>query len=53
VAPTEFDAVREALAWAEPGDLLVLPTHTERARVGDLLARLEVLGWRPGDRLPD
>jgi UDP-N-acetylmuramyl tripeptide synthase len=53
VAPTEFDAVREALAWAEPGDLLVLPTHTERARVGDLLARLDALGWHPGEPLPD
>lgn len=53
VASTEFDAVREALAWARLGDLLVLPTHTERTRVGDLLARLEASGWQPGDPLPD
>lgn len=53
VASTEFDAVREALTWARLGDLLVLPTHTERTRVGDLLARLEASGWQPGDPLPD
>ncbi len=32
----EVDAVREALRWAEPGDVLVLPVH-------DLAARREVL----------
>ena len=53
VASTEFDAVREALTWARLGDLLVLPTHTERTRVGDLLARLEASGWQPGNPLPD
>jgi UDP-N-acetylmuramyl tripeptide synthase len=29
-APTEIDAVQQALAWARPGDLLVLLVHTQR-----------------------
>ena len=30
---TEVEAVERALAWAEPGDLLVLLVHEERSRV--------------------
>lgn len=52
-APSEYDAVRMALAWAEDGDLLFLPTHAERARVLELLDRLHASDWRPGDALPD
>jgi cyanophycin synthetase len=36
-APTELDAVRQALAWARPGDLLVLLVHTQRDEVMALL----------------
>ncbi|HYH46147.1 MAG TPA: Mur ligase family protein [Thermoanaerobaculia bacterium] len=36
-APNEPAAVREALAWARPGDLLVLLVHTDRAAVLELL----------------
>jgi len=48
VVPSEFEAVREALHWARPGDLLVLPVHVERKRVESLLARLQAEGWHPG-----
>ena len=50
---SEFAAVRSALAWARPGDLLLLPTHAERGRVLGLLERLIQSGWRPGTPLPE
>jgi cyanophycin synthetase len=34
---TEVEATQRALAWARPGDLLVLLVHEERARVLELL----------------
>ena len=50
----EAQAVREALAWARPGDLLVLPVHEPCARdaVVALLDALLASGWRAGDPLP-
>jgi cyanophycin synthetase len=36
-APDELAAVREALAWARPGDLLVLLVHADRDAVLELL----------------
>ena len=47
-------AAREALQWARPGDLLVLPLHEPAARdaVVTLLDQLQGSGWRAGDRLP-
>ncbi len=50
----EYQAVRELLAWARPGDVLVLPVHgkAERPRVGALLAALEHQRWQPGQPLP-
>jgi UDP-N-acetylmuramyl tripeptide synthase len=50
----EVDAVREALAWACEGDVLVLPVHGYDARdaVAALLDRLRADGWRPGSPLP-
>jgi UDP-N-acetylmuramyl tripeptide synthase len=50
---SEYDAVREALAWARDGDLLFLPTHAERGRVLGLLDTLEASAWRPGAPLPE
>lgn len=47
-APSEYEAVLAALAWARPEDLLVLPVHSERERVLALLDRLEREGWVPG-----
>ena len=38
-AETEADSVERALAWARPGDLLVLLVHDERAEVLELLHR--------------
>jgi UDP-N-acetylmuramyl tripeptide synthase len=51
-APSELAAVREALQWAQPGDLLVLPAHTQRTAVGALLQALVRQGWQPGEPLP-
>jgi cyanophycin synthetase len=48
---TEIPAVREALGWARPGDLLVLTLHQERRRVQELLETLRSRGWRAGEPL--
>jgi hypothetical protein len=50
---TEMPAVREALGWARPGDLLVLTLHQERRRVQELLEALREGGWQAGERLPE
>jgi UDP-N-acetylmuramyl tripeptide synthase len=36
-AASEVDAVERALAWAKDGDLLVLPTHSNRHEVTELI----------------
>lgn len=51
-AASEYAAVTEALDWARPGDLLLLPVHSERTRVLALLKSLVDQGWQPGSRLP-
>lgn len=51
-ADSEFDAVHVALAWARPGDLLLLPVHSERDRVLGLLEQLRRDGWGPERLLP-
>jgi UDP-N-acetylmuramyl tripeptide synthase len=48
----EVAAVRDALAWARPGDLLLLTVHQDRPAVLALLERLRVEGWRAGEALP-
>lgn len=53
IAGSEWAAIHAALAWARPGDLLLLLTHAQRGRVLDLLERLEQSGWIPGTPLPD
>ena len=47
-------AARELLQWAEAGDLLLLPIHTEaaRTRVQALLQRMHQQAWRPGQPVP-
>ena len=50
---TEMPAVREALGWARPGDLLVLTLHQERRRVEELLEALRDAGWKAGEPLPE
>lgn len=49
---SEIAGVQEALAWAGPGDLLVLALHEARSEVLALLGRLAAAGWRAGDPLP-
>jgi cyanophycin synthetase len=48
----EIEGVREALAWAGPGDLLVLAVHQDRRAVLGLLSRLTATDWHAGDPLP-
>jgi cyanophycin synthetase len=50
---TEVTAVREALAWARPGDLLVLAVHQDRRQVVELLEGLRARGWKSGDGLEE
>lgn len=52
-ADSEFEAVRVALAWARPGDLLILPLHADRDRCLGYLDRLRSRGWTPGDAVPE
>lgn len=49
----ETAAVRAALEWAAPNDVLVFPIQVERDRVTDLLAHLEETGWSTGDPVPE
>ncbi len=51
-ADSELAAVRAALEWARPGDLLLLPTHAEREAVLALMEHLAQAGWRAGEALP-
>jgi cyanophycin synthetase len=48
VPGTEIPAVREALGWARPGDLLVLTLHQDRRQVEAMLETLRRGGWRAG-----
>ena len=50
-APSEYAALLEALRWARPGDLLLLPLHAERERGLELLDRLQREAWHPGDEV--
>ena len=52
--PDELAAVRTALAWARPGDVLALPLHSGSGRkdVLALLDRLRRKGWSAGDLVP-
>ncbi len=49
----EREAVRQAMAWAKGGDLLVCPVHAEREAVHSWLEVLAATGWRAGDPVPD
>lgn len=51
-APDEMTAVRRALEWGQPGDLLLLLVLDERDASLRLLQRLEGEGWQPGQALP-
>jgi cyanophycin synthetase len=49
---SEVASVRDALAWAQPGDVLLLAVHQDRPAVMALLDHLRASGWRPGAPLP-
>jgi UDP-N-acetylmuramyl tripeptide synthase len=49
-ADSEFAAVIAALDWAQPGDLLLLPVHSERDQVLALLEKKKAEGWTPRSR---
>jgi UDP-N-acetylmuramyl tripeptide synthase len=51
-AASELEAVRSALAEAQPGDLVLLPVHAQREAVLSLMTALEATQWRPGQPLP-
>jgi cyanophycin synthetase len=53
-AGDEDEAVRMALAWSRPGDVLVLPLHSRdgRAHALALFERLRREGWKAGQPLP-
>jgi cyanophycin synthetase len=51
-ARNEMEAVRQALAWARTGDLLLLLVHTQREAVMQLLGRMRDAGWEAGQPIP-
>jgi cyanophycin synthetase len=53
-AQDEDAAVRRALAWARPGDVLVLPLHSREGRSAalSLIERLRGQAWTAGSPLP-
>ena len=50
-APNELTAVDRALAWARPGDLLLLLAHENREGVLERLVTLRDRGWKAGEPL--
>ena len=51
-ADTELDGVRQALAWGQPGDLLLLTAHERREEMLEFMTMLESGSWRAGDPVP-
>jgi hypothetical protein len=47
----ELAAVRDALAWARPGDVLLLTVHQDRPVVLALLERLRGEAWSAGEQV--
>jgi cyanophycin synthetase len=48
----DLEGVRTALAWARPGDLLVMAVHQDRGAILELFDQLAEMGWRAGTPLP-
>ena len=48
----EMAAVRQALAWARPGDLVLLLLHARRGEALELLVSLQANNWAPGNPIP-
>ena len=51
-APDDMHAVRTALEWAKPGDLLLLAVHDQREAVLSLVDTLVSRNWQAGSSLP-
>ena len=51
-AGRDVEGARLALAWARPGDLLILAVHQDRSEIMSLLGRLQAADWRAGQALP-
>lgn len=51
-AATELEAVRDAFAWAQPGDLLMLLCQDNRDAALAWIETLQAAQWQPGDELP-
>jgi UDP-N-acetylmuramyl tripeptide synthase len=53
-APDEISAVRRALAWARPGDALLLAVHTREGRAAalELIEALRARSWIAGRPVP-
>ena len=51
-APDDLGALRGALGWARPGDLLLVPIHVDQQAALRLLERLRLDGWVPEQPLP-
>ena len=51
-APSELAGVTDALRWARPGDLLLLPLHEAREVVVRWLEHLAAAQWQAGTPLP-
>jgi UDP-N-acetylmuramyl tripeptide synthase len=49
---SELDSVRHALAWARPGDLLLLAVHQDRSQVHALMDTLRTSEWQAGSPVP-
>ena len=52
-AATEMDGAQSALRSAQPGDLLYLFAHEDRARLLALVSSLSSHDWKPGRKLPE
>lgn len=51
-AASELEAVRDAFAWAQPGDLLILLCQDDRAAALAWIEKLQAANWQPGNELP-
>ncbi len=52
-AADESEAVRKALNWSRPGDILLLLLHAQRGAVLEWLERVRRASWIPGTPLPN
>jgi cyanophycin synthetase len=51
-APDDLAALRQALNWSQPGDLLLVTIHVEQQAALALLERIRREAWEPGRPFP-